>query len=103
MAIGWAILLKISYNFNIEILFTMSEVGVFINILLAVFNLLPIPPLDGSRIISSLLSNKIAYRYNQLEPYGLFIILALILITPFGDILLSTTLNIQKILVTAIL
>lgn len=49
--------------------------GVFINILLAIFNLIPIPPLDGSRIIMGLLPPRAAYNYSRLEPFGIFIVL----------------------------
>ena len=49
--------------------------GVLINILLAIFNLIPIPPLDGSRIIMGLLPPRAAYDYSRLEPFGIFIVL----------------------------
>ena len=61
----------------------MAGAGIFINILLAVFNLLPIPPLDGARVISALLPNPLAYRYNQLEQYGFFILIDLMFIGGF--------------------
>ncbi len=51
--------------------------GIFINILLMLFNLIPIPPLDGSRVIASLLPTRAAYEYNKIEPFGFWIILAL--------------------------
>jgi Zn-dependent protease len=51
---------------------------VWINLLIFAFNLLPIPPLDGGRIMTSLLPNKYAYKFAQLEPYGFFIVMALI-------------------------
>jgi Zn-dependent protease len=41
------------------------------------FNLFPLPPLDGGRIMTSLLPNRYAYKYARLEPYGFFIVLAL--------------------------
>jgi len=47
MAIGWLFVAFLSINMNIPILLKMAGAGIFINILLAVFNLLPIPPLDG--------------------------------------------------------
>ena len=50
-------------------------IGVLINILLAIFNLIPIPPLDGSRIIMGLLPPRAAYNYSRLEPFGIFIVL----------------------------
>jgi Zn-dependent protease len=54
----------------------------FLNMLLATFNLVPIPPLDGSRIISSVLPFKLMRAYNRLEPYGIMIVL-LALFVPF--------------------
>jgi len=49
----------------------------FINIILGVFNLLPIPPLDGSRVVAGLLPDSLAQAYNRLEPYGFIIIIGL--------------------------
>jgi Zn-dependent protease len=51
---------------------------VLLNAFLAVFNLIPVPPLDGSGILSGLLSKSAAERYDRLRPYGFFIVLILI-------------------------
>lgn len=51
---------------------------IFINVILGVFNLIPIPPLDGSRIIMGLLPRNLASRYASLEPFGFIIIILLI-------------------------
>ena len=83
MAIGWLFVMVIAKN-NIPILFNMGWFGIQINCILAVFNLLPIPPLDGSRVISALLPNRLAYQYNQLEQYGLFILLGLMVLGGFN-------------------
>jgi Zn-dependent protease len=56
----------------------MLGYGVLLNILLAVLNLVPIPPLDGSRVIYWILPDRYAAVYYRLEPFGLFIILALL-------------------------
>ncbi len=53
-------------------------INVQINLVLGVFNLIPIPPLDGSRIVSAFLPTQIAFKYNQLERYGIFIIFFLL-------------------------
>ncbi|MHB9154160.1 MAG: site-2 protease family protein [Endomicrobiales bacterium] len=58
-----------------------------INIILPVFNLFPIPPLDGSRVVAGLLPSHLAYRYSQIEPYGFFIIILLLASGIFWGIL----------------
>jgi len=55
----------------------MLMYSVYFNIFLAAFNLLPIPPLDGGRIVISFLPYRQAYKYSRLEPYGFFIVIAL--------------------------
>jgi Zn-dependent protease len=84
MAIGWIFIAILSIN--IPVMLKMAGAGIFINILLAVFNLLPIPPLDGSRVISALLPNPLAYKYNQLERYGFVILIGLMFIGGFSYI-----------------
>ena len=96
MAIGWLFVMIIAINMNIQVLIEMGRVGILVNCVLAVFNLLPIPPLDGSRVISALLPNRLSYQYNQLEQYGLYILLGLMflggfnyLVRPSVELLLS--------------
>ena len=96
MAIGWLFVLIIAINMNTPVLIEMGRIGILVNCVLAVFNLLPIPPLDGSRVISALLPNRLSYQYNQLEQYGLYILLGLMflggfnyLVRPSVELLLS--------------
>ena len=63
---------------------TMLRTGVWVNVVLAVFNLLPIPPLDGSRVVSGLLPLRHAISYSRLEPYG-FVIIFLLFFTWIMD------------------
>ena len=62
----------------------MCRTGVWVNAVLAVFNLLPIPPLDGSRVVSGLLPLRQAISYSRLEPYG-FVIIFLLFFTGIMD------------------
>lgn len=55
-----------------------AETGIYINLSLAILNLLPIPPLDGSRILTGILPPRLAWQYNQLERYGFIILLVLL-------------------------
>lgn len=93
MALFWAIVWKIatmssgSSIYIASIFVFMGQVGVFINIVLMILNLLPIPPLDGSRVVSTLLPPRASWRFNQVEPYGFFILLGLLATGLLGKIL----------------
>ena len=82
MAIGWAALLKIvtliPYNAYSQPLALMSQVGVGINLALAMLNLFPLPPLDGGRIAVSLLPYPLAVRFARLERWGFPILIVLL-------------------------
>lgn len=84
MALCWAFLLKMAWlmpssEFTLP-LSEMSKIGIMVNCVLMVLNLLPLPPLDGGRIAVSLLPHNLAWKFAQLERWG-FPILLLLLFT----------------------
>jgi Zn-dependent protease len=93
MALGWALVLRLAMGPLAELgniamgLVLMAQFGVLINAVLAVLNMLPIPPLDGGRVATGLLPPKIAYSYARIEPYGMWILFGLIFMGLLGPIL----------------
>lgn len=74
----------------IVMLGTMAEYGIVINIILALFNLIPIPPLDGSHVLYHLLPPRLAARYRELGRFGMLILIAIIVFMPGALRLLFT-------------
>jgi Zn-dependent protease len=88
MAFGWLVfsLLLNAAHVSEPFFIEMAEAGVRVNLIIFAFNLFPLPPLDGGRILTSLLPKKYAYRFARIEPYGFVILLALVY---FQTILMS--------------
>ena len=91
MALVWAVLLKIGLSmpgsyFALP-LALMGAAGVFFNIIIMVLNLVPLPPLDGGRILVSLLPHRLAWRVARIEPYGFLILIVLLLTGVLGALL----------------
>ena len=84
MAIAWGVITKLasllpeSAAMMALPLFYMGMFGILINIVLMVFNLIPIPPTDGGRIAVNLLPPRLGYQLDRLQPFGLIIILLLL-------------------------
>jgi Zn-dependent protease len=82
MALLWLLLGIFLQYFDVTEPFPnkVAKAGVLTNLFLLAFNLLPIPPMDGGRVVFALLPNKLAYKYARIEPYGFFILLGLMLL-----------------------
>ncbi len=91
MALCWAGMLKLAWlmpgnDFTLP-LSEMSKIGIMVNCVLMVLNLLPLPPLDGGRIAVSLLPHKLAWKFAQLEPWGFPILLVLLFTGILGTVM----------------
>jgi Zn-dependent protease len=91
MALAWAVLLKIAVLLPTgafaEFLALMAQAGILVNLVFMFLNLLPILPLDGGRILASLLPSRAAWQYAKLEPLGLPLLVILLLTNVLGGVL----------------
>lgn len=92
MALAWALAARVALALPAENpvalpLLLMGVAGILINTILMLLNLLPLPPLDGGRVVAGLLPGRYAYLYSRIEPYGLWILIALLMTGVLGVIL----------------
>lgn len=101
MALAWALLARLGVIIGIEAislpLIYMGIAGISINLVLALINLLPIPPLDGSRILTGMLPPRLAWQYNQLERYGFIILIVLLYSGLLNTVLAYPLFVVQKV------
>ena len=104
MALMWAAIMKIglllggSIDWLARPLTYMGGAGIFINTILMVLNLLPLPPLDGGRVLTGLLPGRWAWYFSRIEPWGFFILVGLLVSGLLGKILGPVVFGFQDLL-----
>ncbi len=101
MTFFWALILKLgtvlySAWTPATTLVLLGQIGMQINLVLLVLNLIPIPPLDGSRVVASILPVQLSLAYSRLEPFGFFILLALIAFGVLSWLILPVVIYLQQ-------
>ncbi|CAG9177081.1 site-2 protease family protein [Cupriavidus pampae] len=81
----------------------MARAGVLVNLVMAAFNLFPIPPLDGGRVLTALLPQRIAHAVSRIEPYGIFVVLALVAAGVITQVWMRPVINLLATLVELML
>ncbi len=82
----WGLLMLVLLSLELEqsIAFKVCQAGILANLIIFCFNLLPLPPLDGGRVLVGLVPTKLAIQISRLEPFGIWIVLALLLTGGLG-------------------
>ncbi len=94
-AIVWALLYVVYTDFGVteKFFLAMCKAGVLSNVVMFAFNLFPLPPLDGGRIVVGLLPWRLAYQFSRIEPYGFFIVMALAITGVVNHLWLDPVMN----------
>ncbi|HHB13363.1 MAG TPA: site-2 protease family protein [Chromatiales bacterium] len=93
MAVGWAVVARLGFAllehwaWAAVPMILMGQAGIAINLILMVLNLLPLPPLDGGRILAGVVPPRVAYHLAQIEPYGLMVLVVLLALGWLGRLL----------------
>jgi len=104
-ALLWGIVytLLVGFDINERFFLEMCKAGVLVNLVMAAFNLFPLPPLDGGRVLVGLLPRRQAYAFSKIEPYGFFIVMALVIFHVVGDYWLSPLISLGYVVLDLLL
>ena len=104
MLLLWAVFAKLILFFSpdpgrlVQFILVMCSIGIIINIVLMVLNLFPLLPLDGGRVVTSLLPPRFAVLYSRMEPFGLIIILVMLATGVLANILMPVVSGLEAVI-----
>jgi len=93
MAMFWAFILTLALRTPVPVLglrqflLSMAQIGITFNVLIAIFNLIPIPPLDGGRVLRGMVPETLGRKLDAVEPYGLILVMGLLALGILGRLL----------------
>lgn len=104
-AIAWMLVLYLLHASSTQETFflSMAEGGVWVNLVMFAFNLFPVPPLDGGRILVGLLPRQQAMAVSRIEPYGFFIVMALVITNVISNLWMRPLIRVTQDLITLLL
>jgi Zn-dependent protease len=104
-ALIWGVLLYlvVGVQLNERFFIEMCKAGMLVNVVMFVFNLFPLPPLDGGRILVGLLPHRQAELVSRIEPYGFFVVMGLVLAGVLGNIWMRPLMNLTYSVINLVL
>ncbi|MGZ5179689.1 MAG: site-2 protease family protein [Ramlibacter sp.] len=104
-ALLWAVLFTVLVGVGVEERFflQMAKAGVLVNLVMCAFNLFPLPPLDGGRVLAGLLPPRAAWTFSRIEPWGFFVVMALVVAGVVGNLWLRPLIAVGYSLIDVLL
>jgi Zn-dependent protease len=104
-ALLWAIFFTVIAGLGVQERFflEMAKAGVLVNLVMCAFNLFPLPPLDGGRVLAGLLPPRAAWTFSRIEPWGFFIVMALVIAGVVGNLWLRPLMAIGYTIINVLL